>query len=129
MPVLPITDQVRFLAALLFVLTFVTSACYYDVEEELYPDGGCNTTDVSYSNQVAPIIASNCLSCHSSALKLGGVALETHQEISVYVNNGLLLGAIRRDPGFAPMPQNQPKLPDCIIQQIEAWADEGALNN
>ena len=113
----------------LFIGMIAGPSCRYHVEEELYPDTGCDTNDVTYSGTVLTIIENSCIGCHSQSANNGGVTLEGYSNLKVHVDNGRLLGAIRRDPGFAPMPQGQPRLPECTIEKIEAWIDDGAQNN
>lgn len=108
---------------------FFSGGCYYDIEEELYPDTGCNTDSVTYSGVIAPLLETHCFSCHSTAILQGGISLEGYDQVMVRVTSGQLLGALKREAGFSPMPQNQPKLPDCQIEKIEVWIQEGALNN
>jgi len=107
------------------------SSCYYDVEEELYPPTTCQTTNMSLQNNIAPILELNCYVCHSTAAGVGNgnVILQGYTELINYVNNGKLVGAINHGSGFAPMPQNAPKLSDCNIDKIEQWVADGALNN
>jgi len=109
------------------------SGCYYDVEEDLYPDNGggtgCDTSAVTYALKVKPIIDQNCMNCHSQASQQGNVVLETHPDIVTYANSGQLLGAIKHQPGFSPMPQGGAKLNDCNILIIEKWVQSGSPNN
>jgi hypothetical protein len=120
----------RALLKISIVLALLSWAgCYYDNEEDLYPDTGCKTDDVTYSGVIAPILQANCNVCHAAGIQLGGVILDSHDKVLVQVNNGRLLGSIKREPGFSPMPQNQPKLPDCTIEKIEVWIQNGAPNN
>lgn len=102
--------------------------CYYDNEEDLYPSN-CNTDNVGYAADVAPIISVNCLVCHSTAANLGNVRLEGYAALKTYVDNGKLLGAIKHQSGFSAMPQNAPKLSACNIAKIQKWVDDGALDN
>ncbi|MCB0621632.1 MAG: hypothetical protein KDC43_27785 [Saprospiraceae bacterium] len=113
---------------LLASLIFVPS-CYYDNEEELYPFVECDTTAVTYTETVLPVLENNCYVCHSAAANLGGITLEGYQNLLTYVNSGRFLGAIRRQEGFSPMPQNASQLPDCTLDQIEAWINLGAPEN
>lgn len=117
------------IANIFAMVLLLASGCYYDVEEDLYPSLECQTDLVGYQSTVAPIIASNCLGCHSTAANFGNVALENYSDVKTYVNNGKLLGAIKHQSGFSAMPQNQPKLVDCDIQKIERWVLNGALND
>ena len=115
---------------LLLVCTLIgLSGCKYDVEEELYPPNDCNTNNITYSGTVLSIIETNCYVCHSAAANNGGVTLEGYSSLKTYVDNGKLLGTIKRLVGFSPMPQNAAKLPDCNINEIEAWIDDGAEDN
>lgn len=115
----------------LFTLfVFSLTGCYYDVEEELYPNpSACDTSNVTYSLSVAPIISSNCYVCHSSAAAQGGVILEGYNAIKGFVDAGSLLGVIRHDAGYSPMPQGGAKLSSCNIATIEKWVSDGAPNN
>ncbi len=105
------------------------SACYYDNEATLYPPTECISTNMSYQNDILPIISNNCYVCHSAVSNTGNVTLEGYSELIKYVDSGQLMGAINRDPGFSPMPQDAPKLNDCNIEKIESWIAAGALNN
>lgn len=118
----------RYLIILLGVV-FIQS-CASDSEEDLYPSTGeCDTSNVTYSGTVAPIINDNCISCHGSDFPQGGVILDNYDDLKTYVDNGRFWGAINHDDGFSPMPQNLPQLPQCELDQIRAWIDNGAPNN
>lgn len=105
------------------------NACYYDVEEELYPSTECDTEDVTYSGTVVPILQNNCYVCHGEDVNTAGITLEGYDNIIQYVNSGRLLGAIKHEPGYTPMPQGEAQLPDCTIAKIEQWVQEGAPDN
>lgn len=113
-----------------FIIMVATlSRCYYDVEEEIYPKTECDTDNISYSIDVVPILQNNCYECHSEAVNQAGITLEGYDNLKTYVDNGRFLGAIKHDPGFSPMPQGRPQLPDCQIAKIEQWILDGAPNN
>ncbi len=114
----------------LAALSVLLLGCYYDNEEELYPsEGGCDTTDISYAANILPIMQNNCYRCHDARNNQGNITLEGYANLKVYADNGRLLGAIRWDAGFSPMPQDASKLSDCTISQVEAWINAGAPNN
>lgn len=119
----------KYIIPLLTLLPLLGTGCYYDVEEELYPDTGCRVENRSYQDDVLPILQNRCYVCHSAAANNGGITLEGYESLRRYIDNGQLLGAIRHDNGFSPMPKNAPQLPACQIEQIEAWVAGGALNN
>ncbi|MFN5324051.1 MAG: hypothetical protein ACK5C5_03955 [Bacteroidota bacterium] len=111
-----------FLFLMFFVLTM--GGCYYDVEEELY-GVGCETSNVTYSGTVVPMLESNgCLSCHAAPATAGqGVVLDNYESIlSLVQQNRFVSGADR-------MPSSSPVLSDCDINKLKAWADAGASNN
>ena len=119
----------KHLFLLLTLLALLGPGCYYDVEEELYPDTGCRVENMSYQEDILPILQNRCYVCHSAAANNGGITLEGYSSLQRYLDNGQLLGAIRHDPGFSPMPKNAPQLPACQIEQFEAWIAAGAPNN
>lgn len=104
------------------------NGCYYDVEEVLYPTNNCDST-ATFMGTVLPIFENNCNQCHGTGISNGGVTLDTYIGVKAVVDNNRILGAIRRESGFSPMPQGQPKLSDCNIAKISSWISEGAENN
>jgi hypothetical protein len=122
----------RNIAFSIFILSSLFfTGCYYDVVEELYPVNGsaCDTSGVTYSLTVKPILDQNCNGCHSQASQQGGVVLETHSDVLVYANSGQLLGSIKHSAGYAAMPQGGAKLSDCNILKIEKWIQDGSPDN
>ena len=117
------------ITSLIAILILSLTGCYYDVEEEIYTSIDCLTTDMSYTNDILPIIQMDCYECHSSAANFGNVTLEGYNKISTYVNNGKLVGVIKHEPGFSPMPKNRAQILQCEIEKIEEWIAQGALNN
>lgn len=121
-------NRLSFLGLVLVPLLF--ASCYYDNEEDLYPDtSNCETTDVSYNQDVLILLQDNCYVCHAAAINLGNITLEGYDKVKVYVDNGSLLGAIKHQNGFSPMPQGTAQLQVCDIALIEAWIADGALDN
>jgi hypothetical protein len=118
---------------LLLALAF--TGCYYDNEEELYPNPPeCDTTNVTFSGTILPIITDNCKACHGSGSQQGGVLLEDYASISAAANippgqYGSLYGAVSHDPGNSPMPKGGTQLSDCNIRKIKTWIDAGTPNN
>ncbi|MBC7885709.1 MAG: hypothetical protein H7X99_09555 [Saprospiraceae bacterium] len=105
------------------------SSCFYDSEEDLYPSGECNTLNVSFANDVQPILIVNCLSCHNAILSEGTVNLDGHAFVLKYANSGQLVGSITHSSGYQNMPQSAPKLEPCKIAKIESWVQAGSPNN
>lgn len=91
--------------------------------------GGCDTLNMSFSQDVYPILQNKCLGCHSGTSPQGNVRLETYAQVSNFVSNGKLSGVIERKAGYVPMPYNQPKMDACLIAKIRSWISDGAPNN
>lgn len=89
----------------------------------------CDTTNVTFSGTILPLIQNNCLGCHSGGTPGGQIDLSNHLNISVVALNGRLFGAVNHDPGFQPMPRGGSKLQQCRIDQIRIWIQDGAINN
>lgn len=121
--------SIKILISALFVAVIMQS-CYYDKEEDLYPvPPPCDTTNVTYSANVWPVINDNCTSCHSGSAPSGNISLTDYNDIVASADNGSLLGTIRHDAGWSPMPKGGAQLPDCDIQRIEIWVADGTPNN
>ncbi len=92
----------------------------------------CDTTKFTYAAAIAPILKSNCYSCHASAVASssgGGIILDNYSSLLVQAQNGKLLSDLEHLTGFNAMPLGGNKLADCIITQIRKWIDAGAQNN
>src|SRR5512139_524517 len=115
-----------------FSLSVFLLSCYYDNEEALYPsiNSTCDTLNVTFSGTVAPMLAGNCLSCHSnsSASSSGnGIRLENYADVKA--NSTRVAGSIKHSGGYSPMPKNGGKLSPCMISQFDIWINKGMPNN
>jgi len=123
----------KFLIFPVFIILFY--GCYYDNEESAYgrPASACDTTHVTYSISVQPIIMTWCLACHSNQQVSegagGGNHLEGYSNLRVFALNGRLLGAVEHLPGYSPMPKYGNKLDSCDVAKIRIWVTNGAPNN
>ncbi|MFZ1422181.1 MAG: c-type cytochrome domain-containing protein [Saprospiraceae bacterium] len=91
--------------------------------------GNCNLIAISYSKEVLPIINTNCKVCHSGTAPLGNLSLTSYTEVKSIANNGKLVCSINWNVGCVSMPKGGKKLDVCSIQKIEAWIQQGGLNN
>ncbi|HXB07894.1 MAG TPA: hypothetical protein VNW04_12270 [Puia sp.] len=105
------------------------AGCSKQSEDKLAGNTTCDTVNVSYALQVIPILQNNCYSCHSSATPPTGIRLDTYANLKVFASNGFLSAAVEHTGTVTPMPYGLPKLPDCEVNTIAAWVDQGALNN
>ena len=122
----------------LLVLFF--SSCYYDKADKLYvtPDSTgnntgvtCDTNNVSYSATIKPITDQYCAKsgCHDAAYQAGTYDFTTVNGLQQAVANGRLQGAVLHQSGYIAMPNDGAILSQCQINEIVAWANQGAKNN
>ncbi len=89
----------------------------------------CDTTDVTYTNIMGPMINKFCVGCHNDANPLGSLTLEGYANVTPVANDGRLIGVIRWDAGYPQMPKNGNKLSDCQIRQTEIWIENQLPND
>jgi len=110
----------------------IQTGCYYDNEEDLYPfKEMCDTSAVTLSGVIKPILQPNCYSCHSAAASGAagaGINLEDYGNLKGWADNGKLLCAVEHGDNCSPMPKGG-KLRECDILKIAAWISAGALDN
>jgi mono/diheme cytochrome c family protein len=119
-----------------FIIFSFLYSCTFDNTEEYYAylntdtieDCG-DTLEVSFWTEVFPVIADNCSSCHNDIVSYGGRNYDHYNGIIEVVDNGKLLKVINHTPGYPQMPRDAPKLQQCQIDKIEAWINQGSLNN
>ena len=123
-------NWVYHIGILAFGIVFLSS-CFYDVESELYPYSTCVSINTKYAADVLPILQRSCYSCHSqdNAALNGNIRLDSYEDVLHYVQNGLLMGSLRHEDGYVPMPQEAQKISACDISRIEAWIADGAIQN
>ena len=110
------------------IISFLSS-CYYDNEEVLYPNNGnCDTTNITYTNTIQPIMTQSCTGCHSSSSPSGGIDLSTYSSVRASAEDGSLYGSMAFQSGYSPMPKNGSKSTDCTLNKIQAWINQGYLN-
>lgn len=113
----------------ILLLTLILNNCYYDSEEYLYPELNCDTTNVTFSVSVKGVLSANCYTCHSNANAVqsgGGIKLENYDDVK---NNTRLMGAIRHQQGYLPMPDGGGSLSACDLNIIQAWYNNSKPKN
>ena len=124
--------------AFCFVI-LIFSGCYYDNLEELHPVPlPCDTTTVTFSADILPIMNTSCgglrSDCHQNDATASGYGLGNYTDvINTIYGSGIFLETITHDPSINSskwMPKGiSAKIDDCSILKIEAWLNEGSLNN
>lgn len=109
---------------------FAVQCTYHNVEDQFSNiTTGCDTIEVSYSQQLLPLLQANCISCHNQGNPSDGIKLDSYNNLTQAAGSGRLLGALQHQSGYAAMPQGAPKLSDCEIAAFEAWINQGFKNN
>lgn len=117
------------LISLTVIIVALLVSCTYNKEELLYMNNTCDTSNIKYSVQVLSALTINCTSCHSGVSSPGGIQLDSYNAVRTNALNGRLLGSITHAPGYRPMPDFSPKIPECRIAEIRTWIRNGAPNN
>jgi len=131
------------LALILLTLIFISciTSCYNNKYDQLYPAktaaSTCDTTAIiSYSQDIAPIVATNCYSpgngCHDAAGSgVSGYNYTSYSGLIVNIPDGALLNDINWTPlrGGNDMPKNGNQLTQCDIDKITKWINEGYPDN
>jgi hypothetical protein len=92
-------------------------------------DTVCSVTSASYIMDIAPLIERSCKGCHSGQNPIGGFSMDTYDQVAEKALSGRLYGAVAWLTGFVPMPLSQDMLPECDINLIKVWVDNGAPDN
>ena len=123
----------KYLFIIIISAAITQAGCYYDKHDLLNPDNSCDTSAVTFSRTVVPVLNANCTGCHSGTNPPLGVKLDTYVGVKTVASAGtapgFLMKVITHAPGVAQMPKNGAKLSDCSIEKIRKWIAAGALNN
>jgi hypothetical protein len=93
-------------------------------------------TDISYANDIRPILEARCSTCHAGKFVSEGLNVETYESLMTGSQHGPVI--IPGDAGGSllvekltsgQMPKRGPRLTPAQIQLIIDWINSGALNN
>lgn len=114
--------QLRLLLLMIAVMT-IAASCGGDDE----PTDTCSTTGMTYTDDIATIVNTNCATsgCHSeSAVSNGTFPLTNYTEVSVLFRGANAFLSINHEGSVEPMPRGGEKMDQCLIDKIQAWADQ-----
>jgi WD40 repeat protein len=94
----------------------------------------------NYDDDIRPLLARRCFTCHNGAEMRSGLNLESYAGVLKGGSSGdvaipgraassMLFKVVNRDEGVPQMPLGQPKLPDAEIALIRDWIQFGLLEN
>ena len=115
----------------IFILTSVgLSNCRYDNKHDLYGNpNACDTSAVTFSQDIKMIIGQNCERCHNGAFAIGGLNLVGHENISTSALSGAIMDRVTRGAGDPLLMPPGEALSDCDQSKLRAWINEDAPNN
>ncbi len=100
----------------------VGTGCYYDSKENLYASTGCDTTAVTYTSTIAPLLNGNCMGCHGNSSPSAGVSLTSYTLVKQYASTGQLSGTVNQSAGYeAKLMPPGGKMDNCKLKQIDKW--------
>ena len=116
----------KLICSLICVIVFMAASggCAY-VKKDVIVVPCVVPDNVSYANDIVPILEANCYDCHTTSSNSSGVLLDNYDALVFYAQNGYLYGNITHAPGYNPMPDGGGKLSDCTIATIKKWIDSG----
>lgn len=122
----------KLLSVMALMGLFTFSSCLYDKLEEMENIAPCDTSDVTYTKDIKPLIATNCgpdNSCHQLDGSDSEIPLVSYEPVKGVAETGQLLGAVTHDVNYEPMPKDADKLSECNINLIKAWINQGLKEN
>ena len=83
--------------------------------------------NVTYTNNVKPIIDANCLGCHGNpTTNYAPMSLNTYETVKEFVQNDKIIDRISRSQGQSGMmPLGGTRLPQPVIDLIIQWKQQG----
>lgn len=127
----------NFFLLILSAAFLALTSCSYHNLAEIHPnsedENSCDTNRViSYMADIVPIMSNSCganNNCHKSGSSDSDIPLDDIRSIRDLAADGSLLGSILHESGYEPMPDGGSQLSECSIQKIQAWINQGTLNN
>ena len=111
---------------LLISILFLFVAC----EKEKVPTivvTGCQLPEVvSFQNDVQPIIADRCITCHDQTTMY---PLDNYTHVSAFAASAQLKGCLNGNSNYTQMPPYPNQLDTCSENVIYKWIDAGYPNN
>ncbi|HET8885993.1 MAG TPA: hypothetical protein VFM70_06535 [Salinimicrobium sp.] len=86
-----------------------------------------NPENLTYHEQIKPIIDNNCIICHNNPpVNAAPMSLVEYEDVKQAVLERGLLDRIQKQQGeTGAMPLGGPRLPQTLIDQIINWAEQG----
>ena len=100
--------------------------CEKNVEEDHENNTvDCSAVETYYTENVAPVLSSNCIGCHSGATPAAGLLLDTYTSVYSAIKSGNVLDRVNRNSSgdVLLMPQYGPKLSNANLNILQTFFD------
>lgn len=92
---------------ILIILGTAFLGCEYNNRDEMFPELSydCSQLTEYYSENIQPIIESNCIGCHQNPSPAGNVSFDSYESVAINIKYGSILERIQREVnenGFMP---------------------------
>ncbi|MCW3121690.1 MAG: hypothetical protein JWQ38_1182 [Flavipsychrobacter sp.] len=113
-------------------------SCYNDKYDKLYPAPvvvTCDTSTITFSHDIMPILTTYCNvagGCHDEAgSNVSGFNFTEYRFFVHQATTDILINDINGTPstGHNAMPKNLPKMPQCDIDKMTRWVNQGSQDN
>lgn len=107
-------------------LIILFSSCSNESTSDLI-DSTPISENVTFTNDIKSTIDNNCISCHGTTPTSGApMSLTTYENVRDAVLQRGLIDRISRENGEAGlMPENGPRLPQTLIDEVVQWEAQG----
>jgi hypothetical protein len=87
-------------------------------------DDECVTTGITYTKDIKVLLTSCAVAgCHNAGSIVGSYA--TYEDTKLSIGFGRIIGSLKHEKDFSPMPKGGTKWSDCNISKIDAWIKAG----
>ena len=100
--------------------------CFSGCEKNVEEDHENNSVDcfLVYTENVAPILSSNCIGCHSGSTASAGLHLDSYTSVYSAIKSGNVLDRVNRNSGVNGfMPQGGQKLSNANLNILQTFFD------
>jgi WD40 repeat protein len=120
----------------LLALAFLSGVCAFSIRAAPPQASSSSSAAPGFTGQITPLLVKNCMACHNSSTKMGGLVMESyatlmkggaHGPVIVPGKSGESRMVLMLEGKVQPrMPFGGDPLPAADIAAIKAWIDAGA---
>jgi hypothetical protein len=85
----------------------------------------CDTTHISYSTCIQPLLKAYCIRCHAKGNTSGGLALDDYATVKLVAQSADLWGCVEHQDGYPSMPPQKQKIDTAALYILRKWMEAG----